>query len=170
MNGLPIRSSSPWAPGRLAYAGRRLPSTAATALNCVVRVTPRPQAVSLFVASSTATACAPAAPALLLRPRDRPRPAVTGRANDLPLRSSSPWAPGRPAGAGRRLPSSVPTALNGVVRATPGHKPGLCSWPLQVRGPARRLRQRYSYSCRASRLFLFKTKSCHTVCLILTSF
>ena len=32
------------------------------------------------------------------------------------------------------------------LRAPPGHKPWLCTWPLQLRRPARRLRLRYSYA------------------------
>ena len=75
---------------------------------------------------------------------------------------SSTHAPGSPPGAlfvvattavDRRRPAFADVALSlrhGYqyfnLRAPPGHKPGLCSWPLLVRRPARRLRLRYSYA------------------------
>ena len=125
------------APGRPASAAGAPSTTPGRPLISVLRVTPRPQAVALFVASSSATACAPAAPALLLRPRDRPRPAFIGSTKSLPLRWSSPWAPGiRPSLAAPR--QLRPATLNCVADPATGFMPELPgrSWPL----PLRRLR------------------------------
>ena len=89
--------------------------------------------------------CALAAPTLLLLPRERPRPAVTGSTSGLPIRWSSPGAPGRQACAGRLLPSSNPTALNSVVHATPRPQAVALFVASSTATPARWLRHRYCY-------------------------
>ena len=77
---------------------------------------------AFFVASSSATACAPAAPALLLRTRDRPRSAFIGSTNGLPLRWCSLGAPGdRPSLAAHR--QLHPAALNCVANPATGFMP-----------------------------------------------
>jgi|GEM_PF-6407211 len=113
-SGWPLRLGSPGAPGRQASAGRQLPSFVQTPLNCGGRPRRRrhaggsPGDSGLFHCA----ACVRATPELLIVFVFRPRPALIGSTNGLPLRLGLPWAPGRQACAGRQLPSFAQTPLN----------------------------------------------------------
>ena len=55
-----------------------------------------------------------------------------GQTERLAITSKSTWAPGRRSCAGRRLPSSVPTALNGVAYANGARYQLIYRWKANV--------------------------------------
>ena len=135
-SGLPIRWSS-LPPGRRSCAGSRLPSYDPTALNCVADPATgfTPEAPRATVAAITA----PSACGLRYRVtrttdsfRFPPSTWPAGQTERLAITSKSTWAPGRRSCAGRRLPSSVPTALNGVAYANGARYQLIYRWKANV--------------------------------------